>query len=77
MKTLDVYLYFNGVNSLFIISYCKYGFEKPICLYRIKTIIMIIIIIIIITTIMMFDGVLNKPQCIVERNVIGNMKPLF
>ena len=30
MKTLDVYLYFNGVNSLFIISYCKYGFEKPI-----------------------------------------------
>ena len=74
MKTLDVYLYFNGVNSLFIISYCKCGFEKPICLYRIKTIIMIIII---ITTIMMFDGVLNKPQCIVERNVIGNMKPLF
>ena len=36
------------VNSLFTIWYCKYGFEKPILLSRIKVIIIIIIIIIII-----------------------------
>ena len=37
-----------GVNILFTIQFYKYGFKKPISLYRIKVIIIIIIIIIII-----------------------------
>ena len=48
MENVDIYLYFNGAISLFMILHCKYSFEKLIYFYRIKVIIIIMMIIMIV-----------------------------
>ena len=37
-----LYILINGVNSLLIFSYYKYGFQKSISLYGIKVVIIIV-----------------------------------